>query len=122
MYLIMNSEMFGLGQRDVRLVALIARYHRRASPKPTHPYYNALDRESRVVVSKLAAILRVADALDHSHSGRIKDIRCRREEGQLVLSAPHIHDLGLEQLALKQKGPLFEEVFGMKVLLRRGRG
>jgi exopolyphosphatase/guanosine-5'-triphosphate,3'-diphosphate pyrophosphatase len=122
LYIINNSEIFGLSRKDVRLVGLVARYHRRASPKPTHPGYALLDRESRVIVSKLAAILRVADALERSHSQRIIEIRCKREPGRLVITVPKVDDLSLEQLALMQKGSLFEETFGMKVLLRKGRG
>ncbi len=121
LYIINNSEIFGLSRKDVRLVGLVARYHRRASPKPTHPGYALLDRESRVIVSKLAAILRVADALERSHSQRISEIRCKREPGRLVITVPKVDDLSLEQLALMQKGSLFEETFGMKVLLRKGR-
>ncbi|HEX4070889.1 MAG TPA: exopolyphosphatase, partial [Planctomycetaceae bacterium] len=89
---------------------------------PNHPFYATLDRESRVVVAKLAAILRVADALERSHSRRISEIRCKREPGRLVISVPKVDDLSLEQLALAQKGSLFEETFGMKVLLRKSRG
>ena len=66
MYLIMNSELFGLSNRDVLLVALTARYHRRASPKPEHDGYASLARDGRVAVAKMAAILRVAVALDDS--------------------------------------------------------
>src|ERR1700733_3805806 len=121
LYIINNSEIFGLSRKDVRLVGLVARYHRRASPKPTHPGYALLDRESRVIVSKLAAILRVADALERSHSQRISEIRCKREPGRLVITVPKVDDLSLEQLALMQKGSLFEETFGMKVLLRKSR-
>ena len=122
MYLIINSELFGLTKKDVQLVGLVARYHRRASPKPTHPGYAALDRESRVAVSKMAAILRVADSLERSHSQRINNVHCQREDGRLVISVPQVDDLTLEQLALKQKGSLFEETFGLKVLLRQERG
>jgi exopolyphosphatase/guanosine-5'-triphosphate,3'-diphosphate pyrophosphatase len=122
LYIINNSEIFGLSRKDVRLVGLVARYHRRASPKPTHPGYATLDRESRVAVAKLAALLRVADALERSHSQRITEIRCKREPGRLVITVPKVDDLSLEQLALMQKGSLFEETFGMKVLLRKGRG
>ncbi len=118
MYLISNSEMFGLGEKDLLLVALIARYHRRASPKPTHSGYSGLDRDGRVAVAKLSAILRVADALEHSHSQRVREIRCKREPGRFVITVPHTDDLSLEQLALKQKGSLFEETFGMTILLR----
>jgi exopolyphosphatase/guanosine-5'-triphosphate,3'-diphosphate pyrophosphatase len=117
MYIISNSEIFGLSEKNLLLVGLIARYHRRASPKPTHPGYMALDRDHRVAVAKLAAILRVADALEHSHSQRVREVYCEREPGRLIITVPQA-DLSLEQLALKQKGTLFEETFGMTVLLR----
>ena len=46
MYLIRNSELFGLGQQQIQLVALIARYHRRASPQQQHDAYSSLSRQS----------------------------------------------------------------------------
>jgi len=119
MYLIRNSELFGLSENDVLLVSLVARYHRRASPKPTHEGYSMLDRERRVAVAKMAAILRLADALDRSRSSQINDISCNRDDGRLIISVPRADDLTLEQLALKQKGSLFEEIFGMQVELRK---
>ena len=118
-YLVMNSEIFGLSPSDLRLVALVARYHRRASPKPTHDSYSALDRRERIVVCKLAAILRVADALDHSNSGHIKNFNCEVQGRQLVISVSDVEDLSLEQLELRMKGQLFEETYGLQVLLRR---
>jgi exopolyphosphatase/guanosine-5'-triphosphate,3'-diphosphate pyrophosphatase len=120
MYLIRHSELFGLSKNDVLLVSLVARYHRRASPKSNHEGYNTLDREQRIAVCKLASMLRVADALDHSHSGRVGKLRCRRDKSRLVITVPNVDDLSLEQLALQQKGPLFEEIFGLQVLLRTG--
>jgi len=119
MYLILHSELFGLSPTDLRLAALVARYHRRAAPKPTHAGYTALDREQRVAVSKLAAILRVADALDRSHSQRVREIRCAREDEKFLITVPHVDDLSLEQLAIKQKGTLFEDIFGRRAVLRR---
>lgn len=122
MYLINNSELFGLGRKDVLLVALVARYYRRASPQPDHEGYSSLDRDERVAVCKLAALLRVAVALDESRSQRLTEFRCLREDGRLVISIPNVEDLSLEQLALRQNGALFEEVFGMPLLLRPERG
>ena len=72
-------------------------------------------------VAKLAAMLRVAVALDDSRSQRIKDFQCVREEGRLVIAISQVRDLSLEQLALRQNGSLFEEIFGMPVLLRTQR-
>jgi exopolyphosphatase / guanosine-5'-triphosphate,3'-diphosphate pyrophosphatase len=120
MYIIRNSELFGLSRNDLLLVGLVARYHRRASPQPTHEGYSTLDREGRVVVSKLAAILRVAIALDETRSGRVRQIRCVREAKRLIIEAPGVDDVSMEQLALRQNGSLFLEVFGIPVMLRAG--
>jgi exopolyphosphatase / guanosine-5'-triphosphate,3'-diphosphate pyrophosphatase len=119
MYLIQNSELFGLSRRDILLVALVARYHRRATPKPVHEEYAGLDREGRLVVAKLAAILRVADALDRSHSQRISVLECRKEKDRFVITVSGADDLTLEQLALQNKGDMFEEVYGMSVIIEK---
>lgn len=118
MYLIENGELFGLSRKDVVLAALTARYHRRATPKVTHERYNSLDWASRIDVAKMAAMLRIADALDRSNSQRIRDIRCAREKDRLVISVPIADDLSLEQISVRQKSNLFKDVFGMTVTLK----
>ncbi len=118
MYLIRHSELFGLSRRDVLLVALVARYHRRSSPQPQHDGYSTLDRGDRVVVSKLAAILRLAIALDDSRSQRVADIHCRVDTEKLVIFAKGLEDVSLEQMALRQSGSLFQETFGMPAQIR----
>lgn len=120
-YLIENSEIFGLGSRDLAIVAMIARYHRRASPRASHEGYSRLDRADRTIVTKLSAILRVADALDRSHSQRIKHIECKIEKDLFVIQIPKVPDLTLERIALSEKGSLFEEVYGLKPFLRSKR-
>jgi exopolyphosphatase/guanosine-5'-triphosphate,3'-diphosphate pyrophosphatase len=122
LYLIRNSEIFGLARRDNEIVALVARYHRRAHPRPTHPEFMALDREGRVVVSKLAAILRVADALDRSHLQHIRDPAAARRGRQLVLTVPDVDDFTLERLAMGEKAGLFRSVYGLEVVLQPGAG
>ena len=121
MYLIENSELFGLGKEDLATVALTARYHRRASPQPGHAGYGSLSRDSRVAVAKMAALLRVAIALDVSRSQRISEFSCQREKDRLTILVTGVEDLSLEQLALRQDN-LFEEVFGLQVFLRKVRG
>jgi exopolyphosphatase/guanosine-5'-triphosphate,3'-diphosphate pyrophosphatase len=121
LYLIRNSELFGLSRKDVLLVALIARYHRRSSPKPEHEGYATLDRDDRVAVAKLSAILRLAISMDESRNQRIQDFKCRIEPHRVVLTVRGVEDISLEQLALKQNGGLFEEVFGSQVLLKISR-
>jgi len=116
-YLIANSEIFGLNRNEIILVSQIARYHRRSVPRASHPAYMALGREARVTVSKLAAILRVADALIRGHRRRAADLVFRRQGDELLISVPAGGDFLLEQRALEIKGDLFEDVFGVKVRL-----
>lgn len=121
LYLIRNSELFGLSKKDLLLTSLVARYHRRASPQPTHEGYALLDRDERVAVAKMAALLRIAVALDESRTQRIHEVECIREADRVIIQVPKVEDLALEQLALKQNGSMFEEIFGLSVLLRPDR-
>jgi exopolyphosphatase/guanosine-5'-triphosphate,3'-diphosphate pyrophosphatase len=118
MYVIMNSDLFGLTRKDIALIALVARYHRRATPRPYHEEYTSLDRDSRIAVAKMAAMLRVADALDRDHMQQARAMAFAREPGQFVISLADSADLTIERLALKEKGNLFEEIFGMKPVVR----
>jgi exopolyphosphatase/guanosine-5'-triphosphate,3'-diphosphate pyrophosphatase len=117
-YIILASELFGINRETQRLVAEVARYHRRAAPKPTHANYTSLPRRSRILVCKLAAILRVADALDRTHAGRVTGVRVERAGGEMVLHVSGSDDLALERLALRTKGDLFEDVFAVRLTLQ----
>lgn len=118
MYIIRHSSVFGLSSADLSLVALIARYHRRAIPQMRHDAYSQLGRENRVNISKMAAILRVAKSLDASRSQRIKEIECHIGGG-LSIFVPGIADLSLEQLELKGQRVLFENIFGVRPSLTK---
>jgi len=116
-YLISNSEIFGLNRGEIALVALIARYHRRGVPQETHTLYMSQPRETRVLVNKLAAILRVADGLIRGNCRRTQDIRFHRQGDELIVGLPGVGDILLEERAIAAKGGLFEEVYGMKIRL-----
>jgi exopolyphosphatase / guanosine-5'-triphosphate,3'-diphosphate pyrophosphatase len=121
MYLVLNSDLFGLSREDMTLVALTARYHRRAPPNPAHAEYNALSQEDRLAVSEMAAILRVADALDRNHLQQARDLSCAMEKDQFVITVNNVEDLTVERLAVQEKGTLFQEIYGLPVVLREGR-
>lgn len=121
LYLIRNSELFGLSKGELLSVGLVVRYHRRATPQPSHDFYGSLGQQERVIVAKLAAILRLAIALDDTRSGRIREIDCQREGKMLVISVPGVDDVSLEQIAMRENSGFFRDVFGMSVLLRAGR-
>jgi exopolyphosphatase / guanosine-5'-triphosphate,3'-diphosphate pyrophosphatase len=118
MYLVQASEVFGLRRKDLLLVSQIVRYHRKAAPQQTHVFYMELDRASRMIVTKCAAILRIADALDRSHSQHIRDISCQIDDGRFIINVPSTDNVALEQLGMQRKGSMFEDVYGMQVVLR----
>jgi exopolyphosphatase/guanosine-5'-triphosphate,3'-diphosphate pyrophosphatase len=119
-YLIRNSEVFGLRQSEREMVALVARYHRRAMPRSSHQEYMALPRGDRLAVARLAALLRVADALSRGQAEHTSKFKLTRSDDELTLTVPGVSELSLEQRSLAKKGDLFEDVFGMKVNLEPG--
>jgi len=120
-YLIAHSDIFGLGQQDLAMVALVARYHRRAMPRTTHLEYEKLSRSDRMRVSKLAAILRVADALDRGHVQRVSQVKLSVLPDQLSIGVNNPRDCAVERMALVEKSRMFEQVYGKKVVLRKTR-
>jgi len=117
-YLISSSEIFGLTRDDKDVIANVARYHRRALPQRSHLPYIALDRQDRVRVNKLAAILRVANALDAEHAQKIRSVKVRREESGWVLDVDGTGDLSLERMAAEARADLMLDVFGNRLLVR----
>jgi exopolyphosphatase / guanosine-5'-triphosphate,3'-diphosphate pyrophosphatase len=116
-YIILNSEIFGLDRLDVTIVALVSRYHRHSGPRVDHPIYGSLVTEDRIRVSKLAAILRVADALERTHAQRVSRLETRRDNGKLHIRLPGLADAAVERIAMVTKADLFEQVFGLAVVI-----
>jgi exopolyphosphatase/guanosine-5'-triphosphate,3'-diphosphate pyrophosphatase len=116
-YIILNSEVFGLDRLDVTIVALVARYHRHSGPRLDHPTYGALSTEDRIRVSKLAALLRVADALERTHAQRVSQLEFHRSPTALRIRLPGLANAAVERLAMASKADLFEQVFGLAVII-----
>lgn len=117
LYILLQTEIFGLSTSERELVALLARYHRRYNPEPSHPHFSDLSREERMIVFKLAALLRIADALDRSHAQRIKSIQLRPEGSRLNIVTPGVSDTTIEQIAINSKCDIFREIYGYDILL-----
>ncbi len=120
-YLITSSETFSLSQHDAELVGNIARYHRRAIPQRSHPSYRSLDSDERMKVCKLAAILRLANALDKDHAQKVQKVDVEITEDEVVLRVftQKDVDLSIERLALQSKTDLFEEIYGKRVAFQQ---
>jgi exopolyphosphatase/guanosine-5'-triphosphate,3'-diphosphate pyrophosphatase len=116
-YLVANSEIFGLHNDELNIIANVINYHRGDSPSQSDIEYVKLQSEERVLVLKMASILRVADALDRGHSQQIKNITVERRRETIVLHVDRTYDLSLELMGIEEKGGMFQDVFGYKVIL-----
>ncbi len=116
-YLIANSEIFGLRREELELIAQVARYSRKSVPKPSHIPYMALSRASKLAVNKMAALLRVANSLDHGECPAADRIRFEREGDELILHLPPLEGFLLKQRILETEAKMFEDVFGIRVSL-----
>jgi exopolyphosphatase/guanosine-5'-triphosphate,3'-diphosphate pyrophosphatase len=65
----------------------------------------------------LSALLRVADALERTHDQRVHEIVIRRDDRRLRLVLPGVTDAAVESLAMASKADLFEQVFGLEVVI-----
>ena len=119
--LIAHAQLDGYTPREREIVALVARFHRRTGPKKRHRAWAALAREDRQTVRRLAALLRIADALDRRHSQRVKEVRCRATKGHVRLTLISNLDLGVEQHAAEAKASLFHKVFNREISFNAAR-
>jgi len=113
-HLIMHGELQGYTSREIELVANIARYHRKAFPKKRHPNFARLERPDRRLVRMLAAILRVADGLDRTHTQRVTAVGVERERrgGGIRFVVDAASDPQVELWDAERKASLFARVFG----------
>jgi exopolyphosphatase/guanosine-5'-triphosphate,3'-diphosphate pyrophosphatase len=120
-YVIRNTEhLTGFTDTEIEIIALLARYHRKSAPKPSHAEYMRLDPDERELVRTLAGILRVAIGFDRSHDGRVAALRVRDHGEDLEIdpiAAGH-GDLTLERYAANERRGLLEAVLDRRVIVR----
>ena len=120
--IIMATEIIGLSHAERQIVANVVRFN-----TASFSYYTELvqtssvSREEYLVIAKLTAILRAANALDRSHKQKVTDISVSIKGDELVINTPSGEDLTLERATLEEKDSLFEEVFNLKPVLHQTR-
>ena len=101
-------------------MANVARYHRKSTPQLDHDNFRALSREDRGKVKAMAAILRIADALDREHRRKVSDIAGKLDGDAFVLEVLGAPDRQLEEWTVRAKAGLLKEAFGLDVRLVDG--
>jgi exopolyphosphatase/guanosine-5'-triphosphate,3'-diphosphate pyrophosphatase len=111
-YLIRHGDLRGFEPEEVEIIALVARYHRQATPKKSHEGYADLGPAQRRIVRLLSAFVRLAEGLDRSHAQVVAELKVSTDQGDgLVVHVEATGDAELEQWAAQRYvAPLADEL------------
>ncbi|MGM0442846.1 MAG: HD domain-containing protein [Fibrobacterota bacterium] len=119
-YLIRSSNLFGVSRRELIIISYIVRYHRKKYPTELSRNKRKLSYGDRILVMKLAAILRIADSLD---KGKLtdRDISFRTDRGKLIIETPYSGSMNLEKIAIRENNRKFRDIYGLTLHLSQNR-
>lgn len=124
--LIMSTEIIGLSHLEREIVANVVRYHIqefrydevRLEAQPG--VGSRLSQDSLVMmIAKLTAILRLANSMDRGHKAKLADCRISVKDNQLIITTDYPDDVTLERMAIEQKADFFEEIYGLRPVLKQ---
>ncbi len=119
-YLTLNGDIPGLEGRDRAVVAALVRYHNRKSePAGHHSAYSSLNNNDKRIARRLAAILRIAEALDHSHRQRVMNLRASFQRGAVGLQVTARGDAVEDLRDANRSVELFEKEFHVRLFFRQ---
>lgn len=120
--IIMATEIIGLSHLEREIVANVVKYNHVA-----FDYYEqmekttSMDKESYLRMTKLLAMLRLANGLDRSHKQKFRNIRILPKEEQLVITVETNEDITLERGLFDKRAEFFTEVFHIRPVIRQKR-
>ena len=121
--IIMSTEIIGLSSLERKMIAYAVRYNTTAFADydEIQMLGAGIDRESYIKIAKMTAILRLANAMDRSHCQKVKGIKTVLKDRELQMVMDSSQDISLELGLLQDKVAFFEEVFGIRLVIR-GKG
>jgi exopolyphosphatase/guanosine-5'-triphosphate,3'-diphosphate pyrophosphatase len=114
-YLIRHGGLRGFELDDIETIALVARYHRQATPRRAHGPFGALPKPRRRAVKILSAIVRLAEGLDRSHAQVVAGLRVRATGGTLRVTLSAAGDAGLELWAAARHAAPLSAALGLPI-------
>jgi exopolyphosphatase/guanosine-5'-triphosphate,3'-diphosphate pyrophosphatase len=118
-YLIKNGDLRGFEPDEIDVIALVTRYHRRATPKSRHPGMSEVSKHNRRAIAVLSAFLRLAETLDRSRHGVVRGIEVRERLGEIRISVQAVGDAELEVWAAHKQLRALEEALDRKVRIEK---
>ncbi|QNM05185.1 Ppx/GppA phosphatase family protein [Qiania dongpingensis] len=118
--IIMSTEIIGVSHKEREIIANVVKYNTMEFDYTADSY--TLNKDMRIIIAKLTAILKIGNAMDRSHKQKFKDIRVSIKDQQMFLTTDSSENIMLEESLFKQKADFFEEVYGIRPVLRKKKG
>ena len=128
--IIMSTEIIGLSHLEREIIANVVRYNIRdfdydKVQLETQIHQEDMPGYSRnsitILIAKLTAILRLANSMDRSHRGKLADCRMAVRDNELIITTGYQGNMALETASFEQKADFFEEIFGVRPVLKQKR-
>ena len=118
--IIMATEIIGLSHREREIIANAVRFNNQEFASFTDVSLGSgLDRAEYLLIAKLSAILRVANAMDRSHKQKFRDVKVTLKDAELLVLVNTVEDISLEQGLFSDKAEFFETVFSVRPVIRK---
>lgn len=111
--LIKGMDIFGLSSSEVLEIAFVAGSISDNLAVEENPDFSLLPEEEKLVVSKLAAMFRMANALDKSHRAKLRNLKVSMEEDRVIFKAEASGNTLLERWSFRESAQFFIDVFGL---------
>lgn len=118
--IVMSTEIIGLSHKERMMIAYAIRYVDSKFPSYGE-LMDSLNQEEYILLSKLNAILRLADAMDSSHTQKFEEVKIEIVDEKMYVFGNTLKDITLERGRFAERADFFEEVFGIRPELRRKR-
>lgn len=118
--IIMATEIIGLSQDEREIIANVVKYNTQEFEYfETVSNYASITKQEYLTVTKLTAILRLANAMDRTHKQKFKDFRISLKNNELIIHVTTNEDITLEKGFFPEKAAFFEEVFAIRPVIRQ---
>ncbi len=112
-YIISNAELLGFDENETKIMANIARFHRKKLPSKKALKESGFDEKTNEAIAILSTFLRFAEKLDRSHCGLVKKAEFIKVNGdKVLLSFYSDSDCSLEEWSIIQNQQAFYDAFG----------
>ena len=116
----MSTEIIGLSHEEREIVANVVRFnHMEFESYEEIAGSHLMTPNEYLRITKLAAILRVANGLDRSHKQKFKNIKVSIKEKDLIITVKTDKDITLERGLLNERANFFEDVFYLKPVIKQ---